>query len=651
MVCSCQSKTKEKTVILKKPSRLPPPPPPPPRWPSPAQSFNSLNNRISYNYSGADSECYSEGPQSVRSVPYSTRSLQPPRRSFSPVAHCSCNEVRSTSECCTLSDYCSQCYPTCCANVQSRRYPVSCCETQSHHSVENAPPVPRERVFRPRLSISPIPVLKNNNNRGRLQDKCKPLNYRRHMEQHIEKLFKYLRDRQKRLDECEYDIIAKNLKEVDKESIRSLLAIKETRHLRSLRTRLSPKDFEEIKKLGAGYIGNVWLVRKIERNSSLSGRPNLYAMKKLRKSQVFQQNHMAHVMAERDIMAESDSEWIVKLYYSFQDELYLYFILEYIPGGDMMNLLYNQNVFSEEWARFYIAEISLALQFVHDMKFIHRDIKPDNILIDARGHIKLTDFGLCTGFRWTHDLSYYRDDTLNSGTNGNTNEDDHPTITRALTQREIEHSLKKRALSLVGSPNYIAPEVLRQDSTNERLCDWWSVGVILYEMVIGYCPFIDLQRLKAGDYDPRCDSPERIQMRILNWKNHLAFPSPNDPNSPPLMMDRHNVQRYISNETKSLIQGLLCDPHERLCQDGIKDIQNHPFFRGVDWQRIRSMPAPYVPELSGELDTRHFDQFAQSFETDGTIGTSLSARMSMNDFTYRSFWKRPISELQELRIN
>lgn len=563
-----------------------------------------------------------------------------------------------------------------------------CASTRSHHSHVNTPinrthvcspmpvpqrpakslpPAPKQRIPRPVLSISPMPILYNSTDSSnykeatRSHDKCNSLHYRRHMEQHVERLFKYLRNREQRRQKYEAEIASCPQ---NADTILKLRAKKESQYLRSLRVRITRDDFEEIRNLGAGYIGNVWLVKKIPRDNEPAGKP--YAMKKLKKSQVFQQNHMAHVMAERDILAEADNEWIVKLYYSFQDNNYLYFILEYIPGGDMMNLLFKFNVFPEYMARFYIAEISLALQFVHDMGFIHRDIKPDNILIDARGHIKLTDFGLCTGFRWTHDSSYYRDDTLNSmkhqnDTNSlrapvppsssssvlNTNSgssnnfDEHPTITTELIRRQMEHSLKKRALSLVGSPNYIAPEILgqalyHQESTIERLCDWWSVGVILYEMIVGYCPFIDLERLKENTYDPRTDPSDHIQMRILNWRDHLDFPNEH-PNSPPMAQDSKSCYHEIRKVTKDLIRGLLCDPKDRLCQNGIKDLQEHPFFKGLDWKNIRSTQAPYLPELNDEFDTRHFEDVPQLPEMENHVESSSTTKMPMNDFTYRCF--------------
>lgn len=183
--------------------------------------------------------------------------------------------------------------------------------------------------------------------------------------------------------------------------------------------------------IGVGAFGEVTLVKKVDSK-------HLYAMKTLRKADVLKRNQVAHVKAERDILAEADNEWVVKLYYSFQvgahciditsedsftnkvfnsliifpllfqDKDNLYFVMDYVAGGDLMSLLCKYGVFKESLARFYIAELTCAVESVHKMDFIHRDIKPDNILIDSNGHLKLTDFGLCTGFRWTHNSKYYQ---------------------------------------------------------------------------------------------------------------------------------------------------------------------------------------------------------------------------------------------------
>jgi serine/threonine protein kinase len=139
----------------------------------------------------------------------------------------------------------------------------------------------------------------------------------------------------------------------------------------------------------------------------------LYAMKQLQKSDIFTKNQAAHVKAERDILVVANSEWVVKLYYSFQDDENLYMVMDYVPGGDLMNLLIKFGVFDEKLARFYIGELTCAIESVHALGFIHRDIKPDNILIDRNGHIKLTDFGLCTGFHWTHKSENYMNGKIN----------------------------------------------------------------------------------------------------------------------------------------------------------------------------------------------------------------------------------------------
>lgn len=180
-----------------------------------------------------------------------------------------------------------------------------------------------------------------------------------------------------------------------------MLCQKESNYIRLKRAKMDKCMFKRIKTLGVGAFGEVCLARKEDTGA-------LYAMKTLRKKDVLLRNQVAHVKAERDILAEADNEWVVRLYYSFQDKDNLYFVMEYIPGGDMMSLLIRLEVFREELARFYIAELTCAVESVHRMGFIHRDIKPDNILIDRDGHIKLTDFGLCTGFRWTHDSKYYQ---------------------------------------------------------------------------------------------------------------------------------------------------------------------------------------------------------------------------------------------------
>lgn len=179
------------------------------------------------------------------------------------------------------------------------------------------------------------------------------------------------------------------------------LGRRETNFLRLRRTRLGLSDFRAVKVIGKGSFGEVRVVQKVDTGK-------IYAMKTLRKSEMFKKDQLAHVRAERDVLAESNTPWVVQLYYSFQDSAYLYLLMEFLPGGDLMTMLIKYDTFSEDVTRFYIAECVLALEGIHQLGFIHRDVKPDNILIDSKGHIKLSDFGLSTGFHKQHDNAYYQ---------------------------------------------------------------------------------------------------------------------------------------------------------------------------------------------------------------------------------------------------
>lgn len=228
-----------------------------------------------------------------------------------------------------------------------------------------------------------------------------PAAYKFFMEQHVENLIKNYTQRQTRKLQLEKEMAKANLSADAQEQMRRMLQQKESNYIRMKRSKMKKDMFEKIQKVGVGAFGEVHLVRKKDVQQ-------LYAMKTLRKMDVYKRNQVAHVKAERDILAEADNEWVVKLYYSFQDRDNLYFVMDYIPGGDLMGLLIRKEIFDQPLAMFYIAELVLAIESVHKMGFIHRDIKPDNILIDKSGHIKLTDFGLCTGFRWTHNSKYYQ---------------------------------------------------------------------------------------------------------------------------------------------------------------------------------------------------------------------------------------------------
>ena len=398
------------------------------------------------------------------------------------------------------------------------------------------------------------------------------------IEQHIENIIKSYHQRQQRRHKLEQEMAKRGLDDATSEQMRKILYQKESNFLRLKRAKMHKDMFNTVKPLGIGAFGVVSLVRKVDTGK-------LYAMKTLRKADVLRRNQVAHVKAERDILAEADNEWVVKLFFSFQDIENLYFVMEYIPGGDMMSLLIKLGTFPEHLTLFYVAELVNAIESVHRMGFIHRDIKPDNILIGADGHIKLTDFGLCTGFRWTHDSKRYlpkgQHQRHHSMEPGQWEED--YTIKPLELRRVKDHQNRSIAHSLVGTPNYIAPEILRRVGYTQ-LCDWWSVGVIMYEMLVGQPPFM-------------APTPSETQLKIMNWSHYLHIP-------------RHAI---LSPEAADLVLSLCCDQEDRIGKNGVEQIKMHPFFSAVDWKvGIRNYEPPYIPKIMYESDTSNFDPIPQS---------------------------------------
>ncbi|KAG0037919.1 Serine/threonine-protein kinase [Podila clonocystis] len=361
------------------------------------------------------------------------------------------------------------------------------------------------------------------------------------------------------------------------------LGRKESQFLRLRRTRLGLDDFVTVKVIGKGAFGEVRLVQKLD-----SGK--IYAMKTLRKADMFKKDQLAHVKAERDVLAESDSPWVVQLYYSFQDPQYLYLIMEFLPGGDLMTMLIKYDTFSEDVTRFYIAECVLAIEDIHKMGFIHRDIKPDNILIDREGHIKLSDFGLSTGFHKTHDSQFYQRllEGQIKGNAGSSNSNDGVTsleagvdaINLTFSSKDKLATWKKNrrtlAYSTVGTPDYIAPEIFMQQGYQQE-CDWWSLGAIMFECLVGYPPFCS-------------ENAHETYRKIINWRDHLYFPE-----------DVH-----LSPDAENLIRRLICSPEVRLGRNSVREIMSHPYFRGVDWANIRKMESPFIPVLHSITDTSYF---------------------------------------------
>ncbi|KAJ9606575.1 Serine/threonine-protein kinase [Cladophialophora chaetospira] len=390
------------------------------------------------------------------------------------------------------------------------------------------------------------------------------------------------RDRNSRAKELEAVLKNPNISDLDKQREINTLAQKEARFLRFIRTREVPSNFSTIKVIGKGAFGEVKLVQR-----KTDGK--IYALKSLIKSEMFKKDQLAHVRAERDILADSkDNPWLVKLHASFQDNTYLYMLMEFLPGGDLMTMLIKYEIFSEDITRFYMAEIVMAIEAVHKLGFLHRDIKPDNILLDRGGHIKLTDFGLSTGGRKQHENSYYQA-LLKAGTDSKSgnrnsmalNEQINLTVSNRGLVNTWRKSRRHMAYSTVGTPDYIAPEIfLGQGYT--YLCDWWSVGAIMFECLVGWPPFC-------------AEDTHDTYRKIVNWRESLYFPD----------------ELVLGREAEDMIRSFLCDANDRLgkeggAHDGASQIKKHPFFRGVVWDQLRKIRAPFEPKLSSNIDVSYF---------------------------------------------
>uniref|UniRef100_A0A3Q1EUR7 Rho-associated protein kinase n=1 Tax=Acanthochromis polyacanthus TaxID=80966 RepID=A0A3Q1EUR7_9TELE len=329
---------------------------------------------------------------------------------------------------------------------------------------------------------------------------------------------------------------------------------------------MKSEDFDRVKVIGRGAFGEVQLVRH-------KASQKVYAMKLLSKFEMIKRSDSAFFWEERDIMAFANSPWVVQLCCAFQDEHYLFMVMEYMPGGDLVNLTSTYDV-PEKWAKFYTAEVVMALDAIHSMGFIHRDVKPDNMLLDRHGHLKLADFGTCM---------------------------------------KMDSTGMVHCDTAVGTPDYISPEVLKSqggDGYYGRECDWWSVGVFIFEMLVGDTPFY-------------ADSLVGTYSKIMDHKNSLNFPD--------------DVE--ISKDAKNIICAFLTDREVRLGRNGVEEIKRHPFFKNDQWtfDTIRDTVAPVVPELSSDIDTSNFDEIEDDkgdVETFPTPKAFVGNQLPFVGFTY-----------------
>eukprot|EP01064_Diplonema_japonicum_P023075 TRINITY_DN33531_c0_g1_i1.p1 TRINITY_DN33531_c0_g1~~TRINITY_DN33531_c0_g1_i1.p1 ORF type:complete len:596 (+),score=149.02 TRINITY_DN33531_c0_g1_i1:42-1829(+) len=324
-------------------------------------------------------------------------------------------------------------------------------------------------------------------------------------------------------------------------------------------SRLGLKDFDLVCVVGIGSFGKVMKVK--QRETKL-----VYAMKVLNKDQIIQNKMVAHTNAEKMILEMVNHPFVVNLHYAFQTKKQLIFILDFLSGGELFYHLQRCKKFSESRARFYTAEISLALAHLHSLGVIYRDLKPENLVLDGEGHVMLTDFGLA------------------------------------------KTDAKGTTYTFCGTPEYMAPELVMKQGHTQAV-DWWSLGIFLYEMVVGIPPFYT-------------QNVSQMYQLILN--KPLDFPA-----------------SFVSHPLRDILTKLLDrDPKQRLCDiDGLK---THKFFAGVDFDALlrREMRPEFIPSIhKGESDTKYFDtEFTQQATDlpggDDEPGTKDIAAGKFDGFSY-----------------
>ncbi|XP_020393480.1 probable serine/threonine protein kinase IREH1 isoform X2 [Zea mays] len=371
--------------------------------------------------------------------------------------------------------------------------------------------------------------------------------------------------------------------DMDKVDSASTIMDEEDNVVRSLRAspvhpikdRTSIDDFEIIKPISRGAFGRVFLAKK-----RTTG--DLFAIKVLRKADMIRKNAVESILAERDILITVRNPFVVRFFYSFTSRDNLYLVMEYLNGGDLYSLLRNLGCLDEDVVRVYLAEVVLALEYLHSMHIVHRDLKPDNLLIAHDGHIKLTDFGLSKVglINNTYDLS--RPVVSGASLYG----DDEPQMNEF---EQMDHRARRQNRSAVGTPDYLAPEILL-GTGHGCSADWWSVGVILFELIVGIPPF-------------NAEHPQTIFDNILNCK--IPWP---------------HVPEEMSFDAQDLIDKLLTeDPHQRLGANGASEVKQHPFFKDISWDTLARQKAAFVPSSDSAFDTSYFTSRYSWNPSDGNI--------------------------------
>jgi protein-serine/threonine kinase len=289
------------------------------------------------------------------------------------------------------------------------------------------------------------------------------------------------------------------------------------------------EDFKHLKVLGQGSFGKVILVKNENNNK-------LYAMKILDKKFIVKKNQVSHTQTERVLLEKLKHPFIVRLNYAFQDSKRLYFLTEFLQGGELFFHLRKNSGYKEKAVRFYMSQILLALEYMHNNNYIYRDLKPENILIDKEGNIKLTDFGL----------------------------------SKILPEEQTT------TYTMCGTAEYLAPEILFGKGY-DKTCDWFSFGVVLFEMFCGYHPF----KSKGQRIDPK------------------------------IYLRKTYIPDKVGKNARDLIEKLfVSNPKKRLGYNSADEVKNHPFFNGVDFDKVlrKEYKPPFIPKLKDDTDLRYFDE-------------------------------------------
>ncbi|XP_045526089.1 microtubule-associated serine/threonine-protein kinase 3 isoform X4 [Pieris brassicae] len=307
----------------------------------------------------------------------------------------------------------------------------------------------------------------------------------------------------------------------------------------------SENDYQVIKLISNGAYGAVYLVKHKQTRQR-------YAMKKISKNNLILRNQVEQAFAERDILSFADNPFVVTMYCSFETKRHLCLILEFVEGGDCATLL-RAGPLPPDMARHYFAEAVLAVEYLHSYGIVHRDLKPDNLLITATGHIKLTDFGLSKMGLMSLATNLYEE----------------------YADREARQFSDKQ---VCGTPEYIAPEVILRQGYGKPV-DWWSMGIILYEFLVGCVPFFG-------------DTPEELFAHTVN--DDIEWPSEDD--------------FPIAVEARTIIADLLArNPRDRLGTGGTHQVKEHIYFYGLDWNNLLRRKAEFIPQLENDEDTSYFD--------------------------------------------